>query len=119
MTHPSLGGLFVIKNQRGRAAREEPWVVDRCKLRAVGLEPPEWSGRVLAEAVGRSKSWVKKWVRRIRRTTLEDREVLNGPSRVRKRPPVCVAPEVVNRILEIREGPPLKLGGTPGPLTIL
>ena len=51
---------------------EEQWVVDRCKLREVGLEPPEGSRRGWAEAVGRSKSWVKKWLRRIRSTTLED-----------------------------------------------
>ena len=51
--------------------------------------------------------------------TLEDRGILNGHSRVRKQPPVRVAPEVVDRILEIRDSPPLKLGCTPGPLTIL
>lgn len=98
---------------------EEQWVVDRCKLRAVWLDHPEWSRRVLAEAVGRSKSWVKKWLHRIRNTTLEDREILNGHSRTRKRPPPCVAPKVVSRILEIRDDPPPQLGRTPGPLTIL
>jgi hypothetical protein len=98
---------------------EEQWVVDRCKLREVWLEHPEWSRRELAEAVGRSRSWVKKWLHRIRGTTLEDREVLNGHSRARKRPPPEMAPEIVNRILEIRDHPPPKLGRTPGPLTIL
>ena len=82
---------------------EEPWVVDRCQLRAVWLEHPEWSRRTLAEAVGRSKAWVKKWLRRIRSTTLEDREILQGHSRVRQRPPPRVAPAVVSRILEIRD----------------
>lgn len=98
---------------------EEQWVVDRCKLRAVWLEHPEWSRRVLAEAVGRSKAWVKKWLRRIRSTTLEGREILQGQARVRKRPPPRVAPEVVSRILAIRDEPPPQLGRTPGPLTIL
>jgi hypothetical protein len=98
---------------------EEQWVVYRCKLKEVWLEHPEWSRRVLAEAVGRSKAWVKKWLHRIRSTTPEDQEVLNGHSHVRKRPPARVAPEVVNRILKIRDGSPLKLGRTPGPLTIL
>jgi transposase len=98
---------------------EEQWVVDRCTLRAVWLEHPEWSKRELAQAVGRSKSWVKKWLKRIRGSPLEDREVLNGYSRARKRPPAPVAPEVVERILEIRDHPPQKLGRTPGPLTIL
>jgi len=98
---------------------EEQWVVDRCKLREVWLEHPEWSRQVWADQVGRSKSWVKKWLRRIRARTLEDREVLNGHSRARKQPPPEVAPEIVNRILEIRDHPPQELGRTPGPLTIL
>jgi hypothetical protein len=98
---------------------EEQWIVDRCKLRAVWLEHPEWSKQQLAEAVGHSKSWVKKWLKRIRNRPLEDREVLQGYSRARKRPPAGVAPEVVTRILEIRDEPPPKLGRIPGPVTIL
>lgn len=98
---------------------EEQYIVDRSKLRAVWLEHPEWSQRILAETLGRSKAWVKKWIRRIRSTTLEDREVLHGHSRARQRPPPRVAPEVVSRILAIRDAPPPKLGRTPGPLTIL
>ena len=98
---------------------EEQWIVDRCRLRAVWLEHPEWSKRQLAEAVGHSKSWVKKWLRRIRSRPLEDREVLQGFSRARKRPPPGTVPEVVTRILEIRDDPPPKLGRIPGPVTIL
>lgn len=98
---------------------EEEWVVDRCQLREVWLEHPEWSKRDLAQAVGRSKSWVKKWLKRIRSSTLEDREILQSQSRARKHPPVQVGSEVVDRILEIRDHPPQKLGRTPGPLTIL
>ena len=98
---------------------EEPWVVDRCKLRAVWLEDPEGSRQELAEAAGRSRSWVKKWLQRIRGTTLEDQDVLQGQSRARKRPPPQVAPEIVNRILDSRDPPPQKLGRTPGPLPIL
>jgi hypothetical protein len=98
---------------------EEQWMVDRRKLREVWLEHPEWSKRDLAQAVGHSKSWVKKWLKRIRGSPLEDRAVLNGYSRARKRPPPQVAPEVVNRILEIRDNPPPRLGRVPGPLTIL
>jgi hypothetical protein len=98
---------------------EEQWIVDRCKLRAEWLEHPEWSKRELAKAVGHSNSWVKKWLKRIRSCPLEDREVLAGRSRARKRPPPQTAPEVVTRILEIRDDPPPKLGRVPGPLTIL
>lgn len=98
---------------------EEEWIVDRSKLREVWLEHPEWSHREMAEAVGRSKSWVKKWLRRIRSVALEDREILNGQSRARKRPPPRLAPEIVNKILDLRDHPPQQLGRTPGPLTIL
>jgi hypothetical protein len=98
---------------------EEQWIVDRCQLRAAWFEHPEWSHRALAEAVGRSKAWVKKWLPRIRGTTLEDREVMQSHSRARKRPPAKVVPAIVNRILEIRDSPPQRLGRTPGPLTIL
>jgi len=98
---------------------EEQWIVDRGNLRAVWLEHPDWSKRQLAEAVGHSKFWVKKWLKRIRRSTLEDQEVLQAYSRARKRPPPQTAPEVVTRILEIRDDPPPKLGRVPGPVTIL
>jgi len=98
---------------------EEEWIVDRSKLREVWLEHPEWSRQKLAEAVGRSKAWVKKWLRRLRSVPLEDREVLNGKSRARKHPPPSVAAEVVDKILDIRDHPPRPLGRTPGPLTIL
>jgi hypothetical protein len=73
----------------------------------------------MANAVGRSKSWVKKWLRRIRSAPLEDQKVLHGQSRARKRPPPRFSPEVVNKVLEIRDQPPRLLGRTPGPLTIL
>ena len=64
---------------------EEQWIVDRGKLRTEWLEHPEWSKRQLAEAVGHSKFWVKKWLKRIRSSTLEDQEVLQAYSRARKR----------------------------------
>lgn len=98
---------------------EEQWIADRAKLRALWLEHPEWSKQQLAEATGRSRAWVKKWLRRIRSRPLEDQEVLHSLSRARKHPPERIAEEVVNRILEIRDDPPPKLGRIPGPLTIL
>lgn len=98
---------------------EEQWLADRNGLRAVWLEHPEWSKQKLAEASGHSRSWVKKWMRRIRSHPLEDQEVLLGQSRARKRPPPQIAPEVVDRILAIRDDPPPKLGRTPGAVTIL
>jgi hypothetical protein len=51
---------------------EEQWIVDRGKLREVWLDHPEWSKNQLVEAVGRSKAWMKKWLKRIRSCPLED-----------------------------------------------
>jgi len=98
---------------------EEQWLADRNGLRAMWLEHPEWSKQKLAAASGHSKSWVKKWMRRIRSRPLEDQQVLQAYSRARKRPPPQIAAEVVDRILAIRDDPPPKLGRVPGPVTIL
>jgi len=98
---------------------EEEWIVDRSKLREVWLEHPDWSRQKMAKAVGRSKAWVKKWLRRIRTAALEDREVLHGHSRLPKKLPPPIPVAVVDKVLEIRDHPPQQLGRIPGPLTIL
>jgi len=98
---------------------EEQYYIDRHKLREIWLEHPEWSKRKLAESVGRSKSWVKKWLHRIRSTTLENQEVLKGKSRARKCQSAKIAQKVVERILDLRDQPPENLKRTPGPLAIL
>lgn len=97
---------------------EEEWVVKRCQLRQLWLDHPEWSRQKMAEAVGCSRVWVKKWLHRIRSVPLEDQQVTYGLSRAPKHPPPRSSPEVVDKILEIRDHPPRLLGRTPGPLTI-
>lgn len=98
---------------------EEQWLIDRTRLRDLMTEHPGWSKRQLAEAVGRSLSWVKKWRRRLRAAPPGDEAVLRGRSRARRNPPPSIAPEVVERILAIRDEPPENLGRIPGPKTIL
>ena len=98
---------------------EEEWIVSRSKLREVWLEHPEWSRQKMASEVGRSKSWVKRWLKRIRSAPLESQEVLRGKSRIPKHPPPPMEPKIVDKILEIRDHPPQQLGRTPGPLTIM
>ncbi|MFZ6030627.1 MAG: helix-turn-helix domain-containing protein [Chloroflexota bacterium] len=61
---------------------EEQWYVDRCTLRNLHQEHADWSQKELAQAVDRSLSWVKKWLRRIEKASLEDEHVLQGLSRV-------------------------------------
>lgn len=98
---------------------EEQWYVDRCTLRKLRQEHPEWSQKKLAQEIGRSKSWVKKWLRRIREAGSEDEDVLRGLSRARKNPSPGIEPEVIERILSIRDEPPENLQRTPGPQAIL
>jgi len=71
---------------------EEEWVVKRCQLRQMWLEHPEWSRQKMAEAVGCSKSWVKKWLHLIRSVPLEDQQVMYGLSRTPKHPPPDFSP---------------------------
>ena len=98
---------------------EEEWIVSRSKLREMWFEHPEWSRQKMAEEVGHSEGWVRKWLPRIRSAPLEDREVLNGHSRVPHKLPPSISEEVVKKILEIRDHPPQLLGRVPGPLTIM
>ena len=94
---------------------EEEWVVKRCQLRQLWLNHPEWSCKKMGEELGCSKAWVKKWLRRIRSVPLDDQQVMYGLARTPKHPPLPFCPEVINKILEIRDHPPHLLGRTPGP----
>jgi len=49
----------------------------------------------------------------------DDEQVLRGLSRAPHHPPPRLDPEVVDRLLEIRDHPPEDLGRTPGPKAIL
>jgi transposase InsO family protein len=98
---------------------EEQFYVDRAALRALLQEHPEWTRQRYAETIGRSLTWVKKWVKRLQAAEPADDAVLWGLSRARKTPPQGPAPAVVERILAIRDNPPDNLQRTPGPLPIL
>jgi hypothetical protein len=98
---------------------EEEWVVCRSKLREVWVEHPEWSRQKMGDEMECSKSWVKKWLKRIRGAPMENQDVLRGKSCMRKRPPPPMEPKIVDKILEIRDHPPQQLGRIPGPLAIL
>jgi transposase len=60
---------------------EEQWYADRCRLREVLRVYPDWSKRQVAEHLGRSLGWVKKWRRRLRDGPAGDDRVLRGHSR--------------------------------------
>ncbi len=91
----------------------------RAALRCLLQTHPTWTQHELAEAVGRSVSWVKKWVRRLRAAAPDDPWVLQSRSRARVHPPAAIAPGVVESILDIRDQPPEDLRRVPGPKAIL
>ena len=41
---------------------EAQWVADRRRLRTLLVSRPEWTFQDLADAIGHSLGWVKKWV---------------------------------------------------------
>lgn len=95
------------------------WVVDRRCLRSLLVLHPDWSVQDLADALGRSRSWVKTWTKRLRGAAAEDESVLYGHSSARHTPPPRLSQLVVDRILAIRDTPPHNLNRIPGPKAIL
>jgi len=98
---------------------EEQWIVDRAKLRQLMLEEPHWTNQQYADACGHCKSWVKKWKKRLRGTALDAESVLHSQSRARRTPPEPYHPDVIERILELRDHPPVDVPRKIGPRTIL
>ncbi len=95
------------------------WVVDRQRLRTLRGLRPDWTLQDLADAIGRSRSWVKKWVARLRHAAPSDEQVLQSRSCARRTPPPRLSQVVIDRILAIRDDPPQNLNRIPGPKAIL
>lgn len=98
---------------------EEVFYADRTNLCQLLQLHPAWTVAQYMAATGRSRSWVKKWRRRLREAQPEDNMVLQGQSRARKTPPETIHPTVIKRILEIRDNPPEQLQRIPGPKAII
>src|SRR5438477_13219030 len=98
---------------------EEHYYADRARLRALLRAHPDWSTATLARQLGRSETWVKKWRARLRAAPPGDDQALASRSRARRQPPSSISPEVVDRILAIRDHPPGNLRRVPGPRAIL
>lgn len=97
---------------------EEAFYASRVQLQQLLRAHPHWTKQQLAEAIGRSIGWVKKWKKRILAAP-DDPQVLRGWSRRPHKTPNPIHPAVVQRILEIRDNPPDNLQRTPGPLAII
>jgi len=98
---------------------EEQWIIDRSKLRKLMFTYPTWSNRQYAEAVGRCRKWVQKWKKRLKNTDSDDLSALQSHSRARKTPPQPYHPDVINRILDLRDNPPDEVPRKLGPKPIL
>jgi hypothetical protein len=98
---------------------EEQFYADRTYLRDLLKRHPEWTIAQHMAATGRSRSWVKKWRRRLQQAHPHDETILRGQSRARHTPPTSIHPEVVERILDIRDHPPPNLQRIPGPKAII
>jgi transposase InsO family protein len=99
--------------------QQEHWLADRAVLQRLLQEHPECLRQELAQRLGRSLGWVKKWKKRLREAPAGDMRVLLGKPFGRKTPYPQTDAEVEQRILAIRDAPPENLLRTPGPRAIL
>src|SRR5438270_11060559 len=98
---------------------EEEWMRDRALLRDLLKKTPHASPRELAQATGRSVSWVKKWRKRLCEGDPTDPQLLCSRSRAHQTPYFHWDPCVETRIVEMRLSPPEQLGRTPGTRALL
>jgi hypothetical protein len=98
---------------------EADLVAQRCALFYLSRRHPDWTYAELAAHVGRSESWVNKWLARFKQVTTTDLSLFQSRSHARHTPPPTTSPLVVERILALRDEPPDHLRRVPGPRTIL
>ena len=91
---------------RRKARWREEWMRDRALLREVLEKTPHASPQELAQAIGRSVSWVKKWRKRLTEGDLHDLSLLCSHSRAHHTPYFRWDARVVQRIVEMRFAPP-------------
>jgi hypothetical protein len=98
---------------------EAQWIADRAALRSLARLHPNWTHEELATCLGRSRSFVKKWLKRFREAPPDDLVVLHSRSCARKTPPPSLHPRILQRIVEMRQTPPEDLQRVPGPKALL
>ncbi len=94
-------------------------MADRAALRCLARLHPDWTQEELATCIGRSRSFVKKWLKRFREAAPDDLAVLHSRSCARKTPPPSIHPRIIQRIVEMRESSPEHLQRVPGPKALL
>ena len=98
---------------------EAQLVADRLHLRTLLTMWPDWTLQDLADALGRSRAWVKKWRKRLAAAPADDTAVVHSRSRAHHTPSPTIRQLVVDHILAIRDHLPHNLGRIPGPKAIL
>jgi hypothetical protein len=92
---------------------------DRALLRDLLEKTPQASPQELAQAIGRSVSWVKKWRKRLVEGDPQDPALLCSCSRAHYAPYFRWDERVIKRIVEMRFAPPENLKRVPGPRALL
>lgn len=98
---------------------EEQWRHDRALLDQLLRRHPEYTTGKLAQEVGRSISWVKKWRLQLLSADPEDLDRFSSQSRAHHAPYYRWDSRVEDRIVEMREEPPEGLNRVPGPKALL
>lgn len=98
---------------------ESQWTHDRIALYKLCKKHPSWTQQQLADALGYSLTWVKKWLKRFRKATVHTLEVFTSQSRAPKNPACKITKRVREVILNLRQKLPEKYGRVAGPKPIL
>jgi hypothetical protein len=70
---------------------EADLIVKRATLRWLAQRHPQWSHQELATTLQMSRSWVSKWLQRLRQAAPHDVMALHSRSRARHTPPASIA----------------------------
>lgn len=97
---------------------ESVWEIDRIQLYQLKRENPEWTQKKLADKLGRSVSWVKKWLRRFRVAGQTTLETFKSQSRAPHSRPRELVDRVRDAILDLRDQLHEKYGRVVGARTI-
>jgi len=98
---------------------ESEWELDRMRLFYLRRAHPDWTLPRLAQALRRSLSWVKKWLKRFQEAGKSTLEMFKSRSRAPHRRPRQVVDAVRDAILSLRDGLKDVYGRVVGPKTIL
>jgi Transposase, Mutator family/Homeodomain-like domain len=97
--------VSLLRFRRKEVVMEVDWVCKRAHLRSLLQQHADWSLQQLADAVGRSKSTVRRWKRRFAEGDPGNGTVLFSRPRAPHHHPARIAEEVVEQIIEMRLSP--------------